>query len=72
MALLRDADGFNALFAIASLDLGDPAAFLEKDYWVTQVLRALNTVAPGGLVLKGGTACPRAAGSSTASQKTWV
>lgn len=55
MALLRTTDGFPEVFAIAARDLPDPAAFLEKDYWVTAVLRALNDAAPGGFVLKGGT-----------------
>ena len=55
MALLRESDGFPDVFGIAARDLPDPAAFLEKDYWVTQVLRALNDAAPGGFVLKGGT-----------------
>ena len=55
MAFLRRTDGFPEVFAIAARDLPDPAAFLEKDYWVTAVLRALNAAAPGGFVLKGGT-----------------
>jgi hypothetical protein len=29
--------------------------FIEKDYWVTQVLRALNDIIPGAFQLKGGT-----------------
>lgn len=62
MALLRAADGFPEVFGIAARDVPDPAAFLEKDYWVTQVLRALNRECPGGFVLKGGTSLSKGYG----------
>ena len=62
MTLLRAADGFPDVFGIAARDLADPAAFLEKDYWVTQVIRALNETAPGGFVLKGGTSLSKGYG----------
>ena len=55
MALLRDTPDFGELFPIAARALGDTPAFLEKDYWVTQVLRSLNASTSGGFVLKGGT-----------------
>ncbi len=62
MALLREADGFPEVFGIAARDLPDPAAFIEKDYWVTQVLRALTRVCAGGFVLKGGTSLSKGYG----------
>ena len=62
MAFLRRTDGFPEVFAIAARDLPDPAAFLEKDYWVTAVIRALNAAAPGGFVLKGGTSLSKGYG----------
>ena len=36
-------------------DLGLAPLFVEKDYWVTQVLRALHDQHAGAFVLKGGT-----------------
>lgn len=62
MALLHETAGFATLFGIAARDLEEPAAFIEKDHWVTQVLRALNDAAPGGFVLKGGTSLSKGYG----------
>lgn len=36
--------------------------FVEKDYWVTQVVRALHEHHPGGFVLKGGTSLSKGYG----------
>lgn len=56
MALLRDDRDFATAIARAAQELGslDPA-FVEKDYWVTQVLRTLNDSLGGGFTFKGGT-----------------
>src|SRR5438045_1971178 len=56
MALLCEEAGFAAAIGRAAEALGglDPA-FVEKDYWVTQVLRALHTEHPHAFVFKGGT-----------------
>ena len=57
MPLLREEPG-NLRDAIAAasgkLD-GLDQSFIEKDYWVTQVLRALQVNFPAGFVFKGGT-----------------
>jgi Nucleotidyl transferase AbiEii toxin, Type IV TA system len=56
MALLRDEEGFDVAIGRAAQALGDlDPSFVEKDYWVTQVLRALHTEYPGGFLFKGGT-----------------
>jgi hypothetical protein len=62
MARLRDEPGFDDLFAIAARDLGQPAPFLEKDYWVTQILRSVAETTAGGFVLKGGTSLSKGYG----------
>jgi hypothetical protein len=56
VALLRDEPDFDVAIGRAAQALGnlDPS-FVEKDYWVTQVLRALHTEYPGGFLFKGGT-----------------
>lgn len=56
MTLVRDDPDFETLIRATSNDLGitDPT-FVEKDYWVTQVLRVLNNCYPGGFLFKGGT-----------------
>ncbi len=55
MTLLRDQPDFREAIVIASERLGLAPAFVEKDYWVTQVLRVLAARYPGGWVFKGGT-----------------
>ncbi len=68
--LLRDSpDELGVLVARASAALGIPAAYVEKDFWVTEVLRAASatrkTSGPDGLaaevlfVFKGGTSLSR-------------
>lgn len=63
MALLREDRGFAAAIGQAANALGglDPA-FVEKDYWVTQVLRVLHTEYPHGFVFKGGTSLSKGYG----------
>lgn len=63
MPLLRDDKDFPAAIAQAAQGLGDfDPSFVEKDYWVTQVLRALNTSFPGGFTFKGGTSLSKGYG----------
>jgi hypothetical protein len=63
VALLREEDGFAAAIGQAAERLGGlDAAFVEKDYWVTQVLRALHTEYPHGFVFKGGTSLSKGYG----------
>ncbi len=55
MALFRDDIEFAAGVTEAASRLRLSRAFVEKDYWVTQVLRTLHLVFPGQFLLKGGT-----------------
>lgn len=62
MALLRDDPDFGTAIDRAARELGEQPAFIEKDYWVTQVLRALTASMHGGFVLKGGTSLSKGYG----------
>src|SRR6266540_5458358 len=63
MDLLRDDSEFATAMARAARDLGDlDPSFVEKDYWVTQVLRALHTEHPHAFVFKGGTSLSKGYG----------
>jgi predicted nucleotidyltransferase component of viral defense system len=55
VTLFRDRSDFHATIAAAEEPLGVSAVILEKDYWVTQVLRVLAARFPDGFVFKGGT-----------------
>jgi hypothetical protein len=63
MDLLRDDPEFADAIGRAARDLGDlDPSFVEKDYWVTQVLRALHAEYPGAFLLKGGTSLSKGYG----------
>lgn len=63
MAYFRDDTDFAAGIAEAASRLGLAQTFVEKDYWVTQVLRSLLLVFPGGqFLLKGGTSLSKGYG----------
>jgi hypothetical protein len=64
VARLRESqDDFVALIAAASEATGLPLEFVEKDYWVTEVLRAVSVpVRDGHVVFKGGTSLSKAYG----------
>lgn len=55
MALFRDEGDFGDAIGIAAQRLGLHAQFVEKDYWVTETLRALASEYPGHFTFKGGT-----------------
>ncbi len=56
MSRLRDNEAdFEGAVVSAAERLGLAPLFVEKDYWVTQVLRALHDQHAGAFVLKGGT-----------------
>ncbi len=63
MSRLRDdpAD-FEGAVTTAAQSLGLAPLFVEKDYWVTQVLRSLHERYPGAFVLKGGTSLSKGYG----------
>lgn len=63
MTLLREAgDDFRGAIDQTSKSLGLAPLFVEKDYWVTQVLRALHQRYPGSFVFKGGTSLSKGYG----------
>lgn len=63
MALLRQADDFGDVIEQASRNLrGLDPTFVEKDYWVTQVLRELVAHHAPGIVFKGGTSLSKGYG----------
>ena len=63
MALLRDsADDLRALIATTAEHLEMPEVFVEKDYWVTELLRSVSAPVDDALVVfKGGTSLSKAA-----------
>ncbi len=63
MSRLRDSDSdFEGAVQSAAEHLGLAPLFVEKDYWVTQVLRALHEHYPGAFLLKGGTSLSKGYG----------
>jgi len=62
MSLLRDSrDDYIALIGAASDAFGFPQEFIEKDYWVTEVLRSIAKPFDGArVVFKGGTSLSKA------------
>jgi predicted nucleotidyltransferase component of viral defense system len=56
MRLLREQrNDFEGAISRAAENLGLAPLFVEKDYWVTQALRALHERHPGAFMFKGGT-----------------
>jgi hypothetical protein len=63
MTRLRDnPTDFEGAITAAAQSLGLAPLFVEKDYWVTQVLRSLHERNPGAFVLKGGTSLSKGYG----------
>lgn len=64
MGLLRNnTDDFLALITAAADDISYPPAWIEKDYWITEVLRSLAEPIEGfDVVFKGGTSLSKAWG----------
>jgi Nucleotidyl transferase AbiEii toxin, Type IV TA system len=63
VALLREEPDFDVALQRAGQALGDlDSSFVEKDYWVTQVLRTLSARYPHGFTLKGGTSLSKGYG----------
>jgi hypothetical protein len=53
---------FEGAVTAAADSLGLAPLFVEKDYWVTQMLRSLHERCPGAFVLKGGTSLSKGYG----------
>jgi hypothetical protein len=62
MSLYRDRSDFAATLEAAAARRGIDADIVEKDYWVTQVLRALTDAFADDFVFKGGTSLSKAYG----------
>ncbi len=60
MARFRDADEFGPTLDAASEQLGISPTAVEKDYWVSQVLKVLAEGFAGDFVFKGGTSLSKA------------
>ena len=59
-ARFRDNDTFDATIDAAAERLGISATAIEKDYWVSEVLRSLVAGFPADFVFKGGTSLSKA------------
>lgn len=62
MALLRDEQALGPLFGAAAARLGILPGAVEKDYWITQALRALAREYGREFIFKGGTSLSKAYG----------
>lgn len=62
MALLREDSGFATAIAGAAKELGLHPQFVEKDYWVTEALRALHRDFAAHFIFKGGTSLSKGYG----------
>lgn len=60
MALFRDSPEFASTIDAAADRLGIPATAIEKDYWVSQLLRILGQRFPEDFLFKGGTSLSKA------------
>lgn len=80
---LRDnLDDLEALVGVTAEAFDIPSAYVEKDFWVTEVLRAASvertvalpdgSTAPTTFTFKGERASAESSGSSNDSQKTWT
>ena len=62
MTRFRDASEFGPTLDAAAERLGISATAIEKDYWVSEVLRVLVTDFPGDFIFKGGTSLSKGYG----------
>ena len=60
MIVFRDSGEFGPALRSTAEGLGIPAAAVEKDYWVSEILRALSRDFGGDFVFKGGTSLSKA------------
>ncbi|NNN15516.1 MAG: nucleotidyl transferase AbiEii/AbiGii toxin family protein [Acidimicrobiaceae bacterium] len=52
---LRDDPQFPGILSRAADGLGTESPLIEKDYWITQILRLISSVYPNRVIFKGGT-----------------
>jgi len=63
MKYLHERDDFNDMINVANASTGIPTAFITKDYWVTEILLAIQTSGLNGhVIFKGGTSLSKAYG----------
>lgn len=63
MVLFRDQESLADAIGVVRRQLNNlDATFIEKDYWVTQVIRSVQQETDGGFVLKGGTSLSKGYG----------
>lgn len=60
MVLHKDLENFKALIFLTAKDMGILEFYIEKDYWVTYILKKLNSSSfKNDVVFKGGTSLPK-------------
>ena len=52
---LHEHEDFTSFLTAAAAENDLPEVFVEKDYWITEILRVIATTLPGRAVFKGGT-----------------
>ncbi len=52
---LHEHDDFAAFITAAAAENQLPEVFVEKDYWITEILRVIATTLPDRAIFKGGT-----------------
>jgi len=60
MIVFRDSSEFGPALRSTAEGLGIPAAAVEKDYWVSEILRAMSREFGNDFVFKGGTSLSKA------------
>ena len=66
----RESDEFGPTLDVVAEHLDIGATAVEKDYWVSEVLRVLVANVPDDFIFKGGTSLSKGTGSSSGSPKT--
>lgn len=69
MRLAEHAD-FAAFITQAAADADLPEPFVEKDYWITEILRTIAETLGDRAIFKGGTSLSKVGISSIASPRT--
>lgn len=67
---LHEHEDFAAFITAASRDSELPEPFVEKDYWITEILRTVAEKLSDRALFKGGTSLSKGGTSSTVSPRT--